>query len=169
LIIKISGDETGMTYFKIKTPNVVYETYENEVVLINLDNGNYYSITGPAAEIFSLILQDGSKPGILKGIISKYEGNNAEIVNSVEEFIDSLLTEGLIIREDNMNENDTNPPQDRDSTFLNNNPGRSPFESPVLNRYTDMQDLLLLDPVHEVDETGWPNPKPPDPDPEITE
>jgi hypothetical protein len=28
---------------------------------------------------------------------------------------------------------------------------------PVLNKYTDMQDLLLLDPIHEVDERGWPN------------
>ncbi len=26
-----------------------------------------------------------------------------------------------------------------------------------MNKYTDMQDLLLLDPIHEVDETkGWP-------------
>ena len=26
-----------------------------------------------------------------------------------------------------------------------------------LGKYTDMQELLLLDPVHEVDEAGWPN------------
>jgi hypothetical protein len=32
-----------------------------------------------------------------------------------------------------------------------------------------MRDLLLMDPVHEVDETGWPNPKPPDSDLEVQE
>jgi len=27
----------------------------------------------------------------------------------------------------------------------------------VVEKYTDMQDLVLLDPVHEVDERGWPH------------
>ena len=30
------------------------------------------------------------------------------------------------------------------------------FVAPVLNKYTDMQDLLLLDPIHETDAQGWP-------------
>ena len=30
------------------------------------------------------------------------------------------------------------------------------FERPKLGKYTDMQDLLLADPIHEVDEQGWP-------------
>jgi hypothetical protein len=30
----------------------------------------------------------------------------------------------------------------------------------VLHRYTDMQDLIVLDPIHDVDETGWPNRRP---------
>jgi hypothetical protein len=29
----------------------------------------------------------------------------------------------------------------------------------VLERYTDMQELLLLDPIHDVDQTGWPRRK----------
>ena len=34
------------------------------------------------------------------------------------------------------------------------------FEAPRLEKYTDMQDLVLLDPVHEVDEQGWPQQRP---------
>jgi hypothetical protein len=33
---------------------------------------------------------------------------------------------------------------------------RATFIAPVLAVYTDMQDLLLLDPIHDVDEIGWP-------------
>ena len=33
---------------------------------------------------------------------------------------------------------------------------RAPFDVPVLIAYTDMQDLLLADPIHDYDETGWP-------------
>jgi len=34
---------------------------------------------------------------------------------------------------------------------------RPPFTKPELHKFTDMQDLLLFDPIHEVDESGWPN------------
>jgi hypothetical protein len=36
-----------------------------------------------------------------------------------------------------------------------------PYTKPVLNKYTDMQQLLLADPLHEVQEAGWPHTKPP--------
>ena len=34
------------------------------------------------------------------------------------------------------------------------------FDEPVLHKYEDMKDMLLLDPIHDVDdEAGWPQPK----------
>jgi hypothetical protein len=33
---------------------------------------------------------------------------------------------------------------------------RPVFGQPVLEKFTDMADLLLLDPIHEVGEAGWP-------------
>jgi len=34
---------------------------------------------------------------------------------------------------------------------------RVPFVSPSFTTFTDMQDIILLDPVHEVDTQGWPH------------
>ncbi|MCU1244771.1 MAG: hypothetical protein JWN02_681, partial [Acidobacteria bacterium] len=31
---------------------------------------------------------------------------------------------------------------------------------PRLERYTDMQEIILLDPVHKVDSQGWPHAAP---------
>jgi hypothetical protein len=31
------------------------------------------------------------------------------------------------------------------------------FQHPVINSHTDMQGLLLLDPIHEVEDMGWPH------------
>ena len=36
---------------------------------------------------------------------------------------------------------------------------RGAYRTPVLSIYTDMQDLLLLDPIHDVDQAGWPTRK----------
>ena len=33
----------------------------------------------------------------------------------------------------------------------------APFILPTLVRFTDMEAMLLLDPVHDVDEEGWPH------------
>ena len=38
-------------------------------------------------------------------------------------------------------------------------PEGTAFNPPVLSVYSDMEDLLLLDPIHDVDETGWPQPR----------
>ena len=36
------------------------------------------------------------------------------------------------------------------------------FMAPILNVYSDMRDVLLMDPIHEVEEmSGWPVPKRP--------
>jgi hypothetical protein len=36
---------------------------------------------------------------------------------------------------------------------------RTPFMPPELEVFTDMKDLLLLDPIHAIGEAGWPNKK----------
>jgi hypothetical protein len=30
------------------------------------------------------------------------------------------------------------------------------FEKPILEKHSDMQDFLLVDPIHEIDYTEWP-------------
>ena len=37
---------------------------------------------------------------------------------------------------------------------------RLAFTPPKLERYTDMQEIILLDPVHKVDSQGWPRAAP---------
>ena len=41
---------------------------------------------------------------------------------------------------------------------------RPEFTIPELHMHTDMQEFLLVDPIHEVDDSGWPHKKQPSPD-----
>ena len=34
--------------------------------------------------------------------------------------------------------------------------GNRAYSAPLLETYTDLEDLMLLDPVHDVDDKGWP-------------
>ena len=44
------------THFKINTPKIVHETIDGETVILNLDNGNYYSLAGIGADIVVVAL-----------------------------------------------------------------------------------------------------------------
>ena len=137
--------------FRVNSPKVVHEVFETEVVIINLGTGTYYSVDGVAADIWTRI--DGAMPGeIVEGLTARYETSAGDIETAVTRFLDELQREGLIV-------------PDQADTDEKERPGRTAagperplprFETPVLHKYSDMQDLLLLDPIHDVDDTGWP-------------
>ena len=42
--------------FRINRPNVVSESFEGEVVIVNLDSGCYFSLLGSAANVHNILL-----------------------------------------------------------------------------------------------------------------
>ena len=77
-------------------------------------------------------------------------GADPELVgDAVARLVDELITEGIVVQADE-------PGQPVLAAIESNGDSR-PYQEPKLGKYTDMQELLLLDPVHEVDEVGWPN------------
>ena len=141
--------------FRINKPTVVHETFGKEVVIIAFDSGNYYSLDKTGADIWNFIESGASVGEIVERIIRLYEGNRGVIENEVNKLIDEMETENLIIPE----ESEKNIQINTSQVETNSETERYPFESPRLQKYTDVQELLLLDPIHEVNETGWPNMK----------
>ena len=64
--------------------------------------------------------------------------------------MDELLAEGLIVH----HELGERAPADVPRSALE-------FAPPRLEKYSDLEDLLVLDPIHDVDEAGWPIAKAP--------
>jgi len=147
-----------MTRYRINASRVIFEAFDDETVLINQDNGNYYSLSNVGAHIWEFVQQELSTREIVREIECAYRGNKTDIEKAVQEFLSDLHQEGLVEQEcdDNKNENNqlsmSSPPRSEQKD-------RPAFEAPTVIRYTDMQDLLLLDPIHEVDESGWPTSK----------
>ncbi len=139
----------------INVEHVVHEAIDGEAVLVNLQNGNYYSTTGTGAAIWA-DLEKGLQPeALLQSLRKRCEGDPAAMESGLQHFLEGLLAEQLILADDSGAASGAVPREE---------PGRAPSEAeekipyspPLLQRYSDMQELLLLDPIHDVDESGWP-------------
>jgi hypothetical protein len=129
--------------------DVVHETIDGEVVIVNLKNGYYYSADHTGRVIWSMVANGGTYGEILDLLNGNYPEHTDQIRASTDSFIDELLAEKLIIHSQNVS---------GDSMAQDKSIDRgSDFAPPVLQRHKDMQDLLLVDPIHEVEDAGWPN------------
>ncbi len=150
---------TPAARFRIKRPRVIHQTLDGEVVIINLETGNYYSMLGAGAEIWRAIERNADLENIVAALGRKYAGTRDGLAGAVARFVEQLQQEGLI---EASGQGAPEGPQTLapapDAAPVHE---RAAFESPVLEKYDDMQDLILLDPVHEIDEEkGWPHVRP---------
>jgi hypothetical protein len=117
---------------------VAADLFEGEYIIANLDTGLYYSLQG--AGIYFLKKLPFRDPDELIRKFSNVFSLEKEVV---EKDLNAVWIE--LKRE----------------VFIEGESGMIDFEIPEVfepssfNRYTDMQDLLALDPIHEVDEEGW--------------
>ena len=142
--------------YRIKTPEVVYETIEGETVIVNLENGLYYSLSNQTGvDAWTLIEAGLDFPAMSASLAQHYDQDEQVVISALRDFIILLQQEGLI-EVDQRPQDSLGPSQV--PTLVTPN---GQFQAPSIERFSDMQDLLLLDPIHDVDEAGWPNlPKP---------
>jgi hypothetical protein len=142
-------------YFRINEPDASTEDFQTEILAVNLKNGHYHSIRGTAVPIWRLLMAGHNVQSVSNLFASKYGVELSKAQNTVESLVKELETADLIVP-------GTAPesPAEDSPAWLATFSGE--FSEPLLESYTDMQDLLLLDPIHDVDAEGWP--KVPGPD-----
>ena len=140
----------------INSSDVVCETIDGEVVIVNLQKGDYYSLLRTATEIWNEIEYGTDTQRLIRYLLQRYEAPTEEITKAVNQFIKVLEQEKLIsIKEEEK------PSYEAPRLEILPNPLAKPkFQWPEVEKFTDMEDLLLLDPIHEADEEkGWPQAK----------
>lgn len=148
------------TTFTIDRDRIMYETLDDETIVIDLGTGTYYSIGGCGVGLWAAVA-DGTPLGVVvEDTELRYPGV-ASLPDIVHAWINQLCDEGLVqIVGGAVAGNQQKAAADDRHQAPNPADGADPsvFRPPVLSRYTDMQALLLLDPVHEVDAgAGWPS------------
>jgi hypothetical protein len=132
------------------TPALTAESFDDEVVIVNFDSGKYHSLQGTGRQLWQWL---GSAPSVdaLVALASQSfrAGAGDDVAGAVHTFVETLRAEGLLVEA---------PADAPAGTFEPVDGGV--FTVPVLNTFSDMQELLLLDPIHEVDDAGWPVARP---------
>lgn len=139
---------------KVNAPAVVAEIIDGEAVIMDLATGHYFSTQHVGCDIWRGIELGASQQTIARWLAATYGIETAVAAICVAAFVDELTQRNLVVV--------GNGAQAGVEPADNWMTGGRPFAAPVLNTYTDMEELLLLDPIHDVDQAGWPMPKAPD-------
>jgi hypothetical protein len=143
-------------WIKVDADNVLSEVIDGEVMIIDMRLGNYYSLSGVAVTIWRALSEPRRVEEVVHLVSREYSGDADEMSALIQRFVDDLVAEQLVAREAGTARGaPVRPP----AAEVASEP-KPPFQAPVLEKFTDMQALLLVDPIHDVDVLGWPRVKP---------
>jgi hypothetical protein len=111
---------------------------DGEAIIINLSTGAYFSMIGVGAAIWQAIEEGRTVEEATAAITAAYEVNDDVARADVERLVDELAAQHLIHVEEIA--------APAASATAAREFARTVYEAPVLNIYTDMLEMLALDP-----------------------
>ncbi|WP_130471096.1 PqqD family protein [Candidatus Magnetaquicoccus inordinatus] len=132
--------------FQFAGGSLVADQLDGEVVIVNLDSGVYYSLTGVGAPLWQALQEGVESSQLARQVATAFpESNLEQLTRVINRLLWQLVEEGILsqVSGDALC---AVAPAAEDAAI----PGGE------LLKYSDMQELLMLDPIHEVDNTGWP-------------
>jgi len=127
---------------------ITSKVMDGEAIMINLATGIYYSMDKVGGTIWEGIEQEQQLGQILQTVLTGYEVSKDQASKDLESLVSQLLDENLIALQE----------KEEPLSFEKAEQARAPlpYESPILNSYRDMGDLLALDPpMPGMAETPW--------------
>src|SRR5262245_37954696 len=138
----------------IETAEVVSDIIDGEAIILHRACGDYFSTDGVGGLIWQWIGERQSRGQILNMLNVRFSASPVEIATAVDSFLADLVAHKLvqeIVKGDESATETLIEPQ--------TNP-KAEFVRPTLHVYSDIRNVVLLDPIHDVDgNIGWPMPK----------
>ena len=133
---------------------VSMERLDGETIVIDFESGRFYSFRESAADLLWLISL-GIDFELFESVLQRYfrVHESTDLFQDIGSFIDTLLGLNLIEKSavdseiDSTGISDVELPED----YL-----RRDWVSPLLVSNDELSDLLKIDPIHDVTESGWP-------------
>ncbi|MEZ5313899.1 MAG: PqqD family protein [Thermoanaerobaculia bacterium] len=130
--------------FAIRRPEVVSEVFDGEAVVVDLTAGRYYAFDPEATAIWLRLADSPTFAELVVACVDRYGGAERARAGVAP----------ILARRD--------PPRRRVAA-ADGAPAPavaavppSDLSRPDFEVFDDLQDLLVLDPIHDLDESGWP-------------
>jgi hypothetical protein len=124
--------------------HVASEEFDGEFVLINFSRGTYFSLRHAAVDVWRQFRSGAAAAEVVERVSRHFSVAEGDARAELARCIQVLLDEELLCAAEA-----AGPPVEEWSA-------RS-WAAPVVEVYSDLRDLIVLDPVHEVDDAaGWP-------------
>jgi hypothetical protein len=133
--------------------NVIFERFGDEVVAIHLGTGRYYSLPGVAGDAFLLLVQAHSPAELAKALSLRYDASADVIAADLTGFLTQLKDESLLVEDREASTHTLDEPTGTGPQL--------PYSAPAVYSHRDLENLFLVDPIHETGEAGWPQVKKP--------
>ena len=125
--------------YKVAGPDIVFEQFDGDLVVLNLGTGQYFGFNAAAAAVWTVLLA-GIQPGQM--VECGLE------LSSLGSFVERLMALELIVPD---------PQGSGTLTDAFRSLLTTDASPPTVETYDDLADLIVADPIHDVDQqTGWP-------------
>ena len=131
--------------YSVDAAKVISEIIEGEAIIMDLKSGAYYSADGVGAHVWRGVTLGASRDQLLDWAVASYPDQSG-VRSAVDAFLENVVENALARPQ---------PVETLPAVALDRLSG--PYQAPRLSVHKDMEDLIMLDPIHDVSETtGWP-------------
>lgn len=138
-----------MTLYRSNEPRFVDESVDGEALIMDMVTGTYYTCLGASTIAWDELKRGSAPADVTKIIAAAYGVDEADVERDLGTFIAELVQEQMLVERGDLPGTPTDRPDGAAAPS-------GAYEPMHLERYTDLADLILLDPVQDVSGGAWP-------------
>lgn len=139
-----------MQRYQANSPRIVDDLVDGEVLLIDMVTGAYFSALDASALAWLLLKAGATAEEVVAELVGRYTIDPAGARQDVDAYIAALTASELLT------ERTADFGPEADVLAGVELPPHS-YATLEIEKFTEIADLILLDPVHDVAEAGWPH------------
>ena len=139
--------------YAVASPDIVSEDFDGEFVVLDLGSGKYYSMDAAASALWRAITAGVSMQVLVAAVEDAAAAGTGITTQAIHDYAERLAAYGCLARSDVGGSAPLDPAL---AEVLKTSTG-----APKVEMFSDLADLIMADPIHDVEETvGWPVRKP---------
>ena len=139
------------THYRANGPRFVDETIDGEALIMDMLKGSYYSCEGASAYAWNALTAGASASDVVELVAARYDVDATRVERDVGGFVAHLVDQELLV------EAPDSPDEPLDRSALDALVPSGDYGALTVEKFTDLADVILLDPVHDVTDAGWPH------------